>query len=59
MQYVKTNDPCAKRSEFLGFRASTNDRQRVEALKSLLKVSSTSDVFRSLVNEKADKLGLG
>ena len=47
-----------ERSGYLGFRASTEERSKIEALRSLLKVSSNSAVFRALLDEKAAKLGL-
>lgn len=59
MQYLKTDNPCAKRSGFIGFRASTDDRQVVEELQLLMQAGSVSDALRLLVNEKASELGVG
>ena len=58
MKYLKTNNPVEQRSSLIGFRASTEERQRAEAIKSLLQLESTSAVFRTLLDEKAAKLGL-
>ena len=41
------------------FRATGETKQKAEALKSLLKVSSTSAVFRKLLDDKAAEYGLG
>lgn len=55
---AKSSNPCVKRSGYLGFRASTEERGKIEALRSLLKVSSNSAVFRTLVDEKLNALGV-
>ena len=55
---MKTTNPCAQRSGFIGFRASTDDRQRIEALQSLMQVESVSDALRVLVDEKAVEMGV-
>lgn len=55
---TKSSNPCAERTGYLGFRASTEERGKIEALRSLMQVSSNSAVFRTLLDEKAAKLGL-
>ena len=45
-------------NNFLTFRASTSDRQRAEALKSLMQLGSMSAVVRQLMEEKAKALGI-
>lgn len=58
MSYYKATSDADRRDNLIAFRASTEDRMRAEALKSLMQVSSTSAVFRTLLNEKAEELGV-
>ncbi len=58
MSYFKTDDNLKRRDNLIAFRASTEDRQKAEALKSLMCVASTSEVFRLLIAEKANELGV-
>lgn len=58
MSYHKAVNDVDRRDNLIAFRASTEDRMRAEALKSLMQVSSTSAVFRTLLNEKAQQLGM-
>jgi len=55
---AKSANPCVECSSYLGFRASTEERGKIEALRVLLKVSSNSAVFRTLVDEKLSELGM-
>ena len=58
MSYYKAQNSIDRRDNLIAFRASTEDRMRAEALKSLMQVSSTSAVFRTLLNEKVEELGM-
>ena len=46
-------------NNWVSIRASTCDRQRAERLKQELKLSSVSAVFRQLLAEKTNQLGIG
>ena len=58
MSYYKAVNDIDRRDNLIAFRASTEDRQKAEALRSLMQVASTSEVFRTLLNEKALELGV-
>ena len=58
MSYYKAVNDIDRRDNLMAFRASTEDRQKAEALRSLMQVASTSEVFRTLLNEKALELGV-
>jgi len=58
MSYYKAANDVDRRDNLITFRASTEERQRAEALKSLMQLSSTSQVFRQLLEEKATQLGV-
>jgi len=59
MSYFKTTDDLKRRDNLIAFRASTEDRQKAEALKSLMCVASTSEVFRRLLNDTYAELKAG
>lgn len=48
----------SNRDEMLVFRATTETKEKVEAIRSLMKVGSTSEVIRRLINEQASELGV-
>ena len=58
MSYFKTANHLERRDNLIAFRASTKDRFKAQAVKELMKVSSTSEVFRHLLNAKATELGI-
>ena len=58
MSYYKAANDVDRRDNLIAFRASTDDRMKAEALKSLMKLSSTSAMFRQLMDEKAQELGV-
>lgn len=58
MSYFKATNDLERRDNLIAFRASTEDRQKAEALKSLMCLASTSEVFRQLITEKANELGV-
>ena len=46
------------RNQTVIFRATEDMKAKAQAVKSLLQVASTSEVFRTLLNEKAAELGV-
>ena len=44
-------NPLEKRDNLIAFRASTNDRSKAEELKLHMKLGSTADVFRHLLDQ--------
>lgn len=58
MKYYRAKNDVDRRNNLISFRASTEDRLRAEELAQAMKVSSTSALFRALLNEKADELGI-
>ena len=40
------------------FRATEEMKAKAQAVKSLMQVASTSEVFRTLLNQKAEELGV-
>lgn len=46
------------RDTVIVLRTSAEDRMRAEAIKNAMQLSSRSEVFRTLLNEKADELGV-
>ena len=59
MSYYKAANDVERRDNLIAFRASTEDRQKAEALKSLMNVASTSAVFRRLLDTAAEEYGVG
>ena len=50
--------PTSELTNFIGFRASTCDRLKAEALKNEYSVRSNSELLRLLINERAQQLGV-
>ncbi len=46
------------RSAMISVRASEETKAQAQAIKELMKVSSTSQVIRQLLNEKASQMGV-
>ena len=46
------------RDQLVIFRATKEDKEMAQAVKELMKVTSTSAVFRTLLHEKANELGI-
>lgn len=49
----------SKRTGYIGARASTKDRLVADELMTQLKLKSTSQLIRYLMNEKAQELSIG
>lgn len=58
MSYYKATNDKDRRDNLIAFRASTEDRMQAEKLKSAMQLSSTSAMFRALMNEKSVELGV-
>lgn len=48
----------ANRDQMVIFRATEEMKAKAQAVKSLMQVTSTSEVFRTLLNQKAEELGV-
>lgn len=46
------------RDQMVIFRATEEMKAKAQAVKSLMQVASTSEVFRTLLNQKAEELGV-
>ena len=46
------------RDQLVIFRATEEMKAKAQAVKSLMQVASTSEVFRTLLNQKAEELGV-
>ena len=57
MKVLRTKEKTT-RNQLLSFRTTEETKAKAEALRSLMKVASTSEVFRTLLNEKASALGI-
>ena len=49
-------NPLEKRDNLIAFRASTNDRSKAEELKLHMKLGSTADVFRHLLDQSYQEM---
>ena len=57
MKVLRTKEKTT-RNQLLSFRTTEETKAKAEALRSLMQVASTSEVFRTLLNEKAQALGI-
>ena len=57
MKVLRTKEKTT-RNQLLSFRTTEETKAKAEALRSLMQVASTSEVFRTLLNEKASALGI-
>lgn len=57
-KYLKSDNPTEQRTNFIAFRASTSDRQLAEEVLAASNKKYLSDMFRALLNEKAQELGV-
>ena len=53
-----TTKEKSKRDAVVNFRTTEETKAKAQAVKELMKVSSTSEVFRRLLNAKATELGI-
>lgn len=58
MSYYKATSTTNRRDNLISFRASTEDRLKAEELKDAMKLTSTSAMFRQLLEDKAKELGV-
>lgn len=57
MKALRTKEKTT-RNQLLSFRTTEETKAKAEALRSLMQVASTSEVFRRLLNEKAAEMGV-
>lgn len=57
-KYLKSDNPAKQRTNMIAFRASTSDRQLAEEVMAASNSKYLSDMFRALLNEKAQELGV-
>ena len=50
--------PTSELNNYIGFRASTVDRMKAEALKNEYSLRNNSELLRLLINERAQQLGV-
>ena len=48
----------ANRDQMVIFRTTEEMKTKAQAVKALMQVTSTSEVFRTLLNQKAEELGV-
>ena len=53
-----TTKEKSKHDQVVNFRTTSETKEKAQAVKELMKVSSTSEVFRHLLNAKASELGI-